>query len=232
MSKHTAWTYAKAAKQFLVWAMREGEEVEAEVKLPRLPKKLVETLTREEVKQMEETASNERDALIVRVLADSGVRVGELIQLRREDIGEQDRRPFLKVRGKGDRERLVPITPALYRRLLRYADRKRSKDTISDRLFLSHRRSRTTGNYEALTDSGVQQFIRDLGEVAGITKRVHPHLFRHTAATHMLRQGMNPLLVAQVLGHSSLAMIHNVYSHLTTTDMHKALMEALQRGDQ
>jgi hypothetical protein len=115
--------------------------------------------------------------------------------------------------------------------LLCYSDRQRPNDTSSDRLFLSRRRSLITGDYEALRESGVQQFIRDLAEAAGITKRVHPHLFRHSAATHMLRQGMNPLLVAQVLGHSSLAMIQGVYSHLTAADMHTALMDALKRGD-
>jgi integrase/recombinase XerD len=63
----------------------------------------------------------------------------------------------------------------------------------------------------------VQPLIRDLGEKAGIRQRVHPHLFRHAAATYMLQRGMNPLLVAQVLGHSSLVMIQRVYAHLTPT---------------
>jgi len=70
--------------------------------------------------------------------------------------------------------------------------------------------------------------IRDLGERAGSGKRVHPHLFRHSAATYMLQRGMNPLLVAQVLGHSSLAMIQRVYAHLTPTDAHQALMQVLR----
>ena len=73
--------------------------------------------------------------------------------------------------------------------------------------------------------------MRDLGERVGLKKRVHPHVFRHSAATHMLRRGMNPLLVAQVLGHTSLAMIQNVYSHLTATDAHLALMSALKEAD-
>jgi integrase len=90
LSKHTAWTYAKAAKLFLAWAKEEGEKVEAEVRLPRLPKRLVDTLDREEVQRLENAARNQRDALIVRVLADSGVRVGELVRLRISDVLEQD----------------------------------------------------------------------------------------------------------------------------------------------
>lgn len=231
LSKQTAWTYAKAAKRFLAWLKTEGEAVDGEVQLPRLPKRLVETLDRDEIQRLEDAAQTERDALIVRVLADTGMRVGELVRLRLNDLVERERHAFLKVRGKGDRERLVPMAPMLHRRLARYAERQRPRDASSDRLFLSRRRSRLTGDYEPLTESGVQQFIRDLGERAGLRKRVHPHVFRHSAATHMLRRGMNPLLVAQVLGHSSLAMIQNVYAHLTPVDAHAALMAALKQEE-
>lgn len=228
LSKHTAWSYAKAAKGLVAWAKKEGADIEGQVQLPRLPKRLVDTLTRDEIQRLEDAASTERDALIVRILADTGIRVGELVQLRARDLSEQERNLFIKVRGKGDRERLVPVTSALFRRLTRYATKQRPEDTASDRLFLSRRRSRTSTDYAALTESGVQQLIRDLGEKAGVKKRVHPHVFRHSAATHMLRRGMNPLLVAQVLGHTSLAMIQNVYAHLTPTDAHLALMAALR----
>ncbi|HVD02205.1 MAG TPA: tyrosine-type recombinase/integrase [Candidatus Dormibacteraeota bacterium] len=229
LSKHTAWSYAKAAKGLVAWARGEGEKIEGDVTVPKLPKKLVEVLSREEIQQLEDAATSERDGLIIRLLADTGIRVGELVQLRLRDVAERDRDPFLKIRGKGDRERLVPVSPALYRRLTRYAERQRPKDTNSERLFLSRRRSRTTGDYDALTESGVQQLVRDLDERAGIQKRVHPHVFRHSAATHMLRRGMNPLLVTQVLGHTSLAMIQQVYAHLTPTDAHQALMAALRQ---
>lgn len=231
LSKHTAWSYAKAAKGLVAWAKGEGEQIEGQVTLPKLPRKLVDVLSREEVQRLEDAAGAERDALIIRLLADSGIRVGELVRLRLADVAERERNPFIKVRGKGDRERLVPLAPVLYRRLVRYGERQRPKDTSSDHLFLSRRRSRVSGDYEALTESGVQQLVRDIGERAGLQKRVHPHVFRHSAATHMLRRGMNPLLVAQVLGHTSLAMIQNVYAHLTPTDAHVALMAALRAED-
>lgn len=233
LSKYTAWSYAKAAKQFVAWLKKEGEDVAptADVQLPRLPRRLVETLDRDEIQRLEDSALAERDALIVRVLADTGLRVGELTGLRVSDIVSRETHPFLKVRGKGDRERLVPLTPTLHRRLVRYAERQRPADAASDRLFLARRRSVRTGDYEPLTESGVQQLVRELGERARIGKRVHPHVFRHSAATHMLRRGMNPLLVAQVLGHSSLAMIQNVYAHLTPVDAHAALVAALRVDD-
>jgi integrase/recombinase XerD len=204
--------------------------VEARVTLPGLPKRLVETLSREEIQRLEDAAASERDKLIVRVLADTGIRVGELVRLRLQDLVDRDRRFFPKVRGKGDRERLVPLAPRLYNRLRRHIG-QRPQDIDSDRLFLSLRRDYRTSAYEPLTESGVQQMIRDLGERAGIVRRIHPHLFRHSAATRMLRRGMNPLLVANVLGHASLAMIQSTYAHLTATDAHAALMDGL-RGEE
>jgi len=70
--------------------------------------------------------------------------------------------------------------------------------------------------------------VRDLAERAGLRQHVTPHVVRHSAATWMLRRGMNCLLVAQVLGHSSLEMITKVYCHLTPTDAHRELMAALR----
>jgi integrase/recombinase XerD len=69
--------------------------------------------------------------------------------------------------------------------------------------------------------------IRALGEVAGIRKRVYPHLVRHSFATDYLRRGDNPILLQQILGHSSLAMITQTYQHLTLTDAHEELMRVL-----
>jgi integrase len=235
LSRNTVWSYVKAVRGFLAWAKAEGEGVDAEAKLPKLPQRHIDVLTRDEVQRMEDIADSERDKLIVRMLADTGVRVGELVKLRERDLVEQSRtEAFLRVVGrsqgggaKGDRYRMVPLSPALARRVRRYAERSRPADATSDRLFVSRRRS-TNGGYEAITESGVQQMVRDLADRAGIRKRVHPHLFRHSAATFMLQRGMNPLLVAQVLGHSSLAMIQRVYAHLTPTDAHHALMRALR----
>lgn len=231
LSEHSIWTYVKAVNRFVRWLKEEGEEVTAEGrKLPKLPKKLVTVLSRENIARLEAVAAAERDKLIVRVLADTGIRVGELVKLTISAFEERSGSYFLKVSGKGARERLVPLDRTLYRRLRRYADHRLGD---SDRLLLALRRS-PSGDYPPLTENGVQQMVRDLAEKAGLPQHVTPHVFRHSAATWMLRRGMNPLLVAQVLGHSSLDMIQNVYSHLTPTDAHRELMSALRsdREDQ
>jgi integrase/recombinase XerD len=225
LSEQSIWTYMKAVNRFVRWLREEGEQVAAEGrKLPKLPKKLVEVLSREEVAQLEAAAQNERDKLIIRVLADGGLRVGELVKLRTTDLEEQHGSCFLKVRGKGNRERLVPVDRTLYRRLRRYAV---ARPGDSERIFVALRRG-PGGDHPPLTENGVQQMVRELAEIAGLKRRVSPHTFRHSAATWMLRSGMNPLLVAQVLGHTSLDMIQNVYSHLTPTDAHRELIRALQ----
>jgi integrase/recombinase XerD len=69
--------------------------------------------------------------------------------------------------------------------------------------------------------------IRALGDVAGIQRRVYPHLVRHSFATDYLRRGGNPILLQQILGHTSLAMITQTYQHLTFTDAHEELMRVL-----
>lgn len=226
LSRHTTHTYIRHVRQFLTWAQREGE-APALVKpqLPRLPRRVLDVLSRKELDDLESAAPTERDKLIVRLLADTGLRVGELCGLRLDDVRRHERGALLKVRGKGDKERLVPLRPELARRLERYT-RHRSPDAHGDRLFVSLRRGRG-GLYDQLTPSGVAQLLRGVAFRAGMTKRVHPHLLRHSFATEALRRGMNPVQLAQILGHSGLRMIDSVYSHLTATDAYDAMMRML-----
>lgn len=228
MSKHSGHAYTRAINHFLAWATQEGESVAVKAQLPRLPRQLVDVLSREEIQAMEDAAQTERDKLIVRTLGDTGIRVGELVALGPSDLLAQGRNQYLKVRGMGSRERVVPLPPALYRRLRRYADRNRPAETQSDRLFLALRRS-PFGVFDALTTSGISQLLRILAAGAGIKKRVHPHLLRHSFATWALTRGMNPLTLAQILGHSSLVMIQNVHAHLTPADSYDALLKVLAR---
>jgi integrase len=93
-------------------------------------------LSRDEINRLERSAGNERDRLIVRVLADTGIGVAELASLTVNDILERDRTDYLVVNGKGARQRVVPLTPELSKRLRRFV-RSRSGGSSSDRLFLS-----------------------------------------------------------------------------------------------
>jgi integrase/recombinase XerD len=226
LSKATVHSYMRAINTFLAWAKEHGEKVNARAQLPSMRRRVLDTLSRDDVTRMEDCAATERDKLIVRVLADTGMRLSELLGLTTSDIRTEGGRNLLKIRGKGDRERLVPITPTLARRLCKLADKSRS-ESASERVFVGLRRSSDSGDYAPLTQSGVQQMISELGYAAGMTRRVHPHLFRHSMATDFLRRGGNPLLLQQILGHTSLAMITATYSHLTISDAHAELMRIL-----
>ncbi len=228
LSRHTIASYVRSINVFLSWAQSEGEAVAARAKAPKTNRRLIDVLSRDEITAMEDAAATERDKLIVRLLADTGIRVGELVGLTVHDLIERDRTHYLRVGGKTG-ERMVPI-PRLYRRLLRYAQRGRPRDVLSDRLFISLRR-RPGGDYGPLTPSGVEQVIQELGASAGIAKRVYPHLLRHSYATWTLTRGMNPIMLAHILGHTSLAMIQNVYSHLTPTDAYEAMVRTLAEDE-
>jgi integrase len=203
-----------------------GEKVEARAPLPKLSRPVIDVLTRAEIQAMEDAADNERDKFIVRLLADTGIRRSEMLALRTTDIIEGDGRHTLKIRGKGDKERLVPLAPALARRLRRFAEKTR-QDANSTRIFISLRRRPNSGEYRPLTTSGLGQMIRILAETAKIDERVHPHLFRHSFATQMLRKGMNPLILQQTRGHADLTMITKTYSHLDQDDAYEATLKAL-----
>jgi integrase/recombinase XerD len=228
LSRFSVHTYVRTVGQFLSWCRKEGEAATGKPQLPRLPRRLLDVLSRTELAAMENAAPYERDKLIIRVLADTGLRAGELCGLRAEDLMRNDRRAYLKVQGKGLQERLVPLPPALVRRIDRY-QRARPVDADTDRLFIGVRRT-IGGGYEGLTPSGVLQLVHGAAERAGITKRVHSHLLRHSFATEALRRGMNPIQLARILGHNSLRMIESVYSHLTPDDGYDALIAMLGRA--
>jgi integrase len=163
ISKATVHSYLRAINSFLTWARAQGEASAARGRLPSMRKRVLDTLTREEIQAMEDAATTKRDKLIVRVLADTGLRLGELLALRPAATRSEAGKHVLKAPGreratgrrgwvgdKDDRERLVPISAGLARRLRRFADRGRP-DATSDRLFLTLRRghSRTVSPHSA-----------------------------------------------------------------------------------
>lgn len=227
LSRHSVHAYVRNVNLFLTWARRQGEAVEAKGQLPKLPRRDVDVLSRQEIASMEAAAPTERDKLIIRILADTGMRNGELVGLRPADIVERNRTHFLRItRAKGGDSRLAPIMPDLARRLRRFADRGRPDDS-PDRLFVALRRS-PNGRIAPLQESGVLQMVRDIAARAHLQKRVYPHLFRHSFITEALRREMNPLMVAKIVGHSSLVMIQRNYEHLVVDDTYDALSRMLR----
>ncbi|MEO8744862.1 MAG: tyrosine-type recombinase/integrase [Candidatus Dormiibacterota bacterium] len=232
LSRESVRSYVRELSQFLKWAQK-SEVVGAKVQAKRPSKehRLLNVLSREEIKRLEDAATAERDKLIIRLLADTGVRLGELLGLRREDLLDQDRRErYIKVRGKGARDRRVPLTPTLFTRLRRYADHGR-RGAASQRIFVTTRKSVKTGELEPLAARSVQNMITYAAQAAGIERPVYPHLFRHSFATHALRGKMNVVQLQNILGHADLTMISTVYGHLSDTDSYAAMLTLLRDED-
>ena len=148
----------------------------------------------------------------------------ELTRLDAGDLIRGGRQVHLRVHGKRDRIRDVPLPPNLVRRVERLIA-SRPVGRTSDAIFLSHRR-RGLGDYDALTTGGVYQVVKEAVARAGMSKRVFPHLLRHSWMTEMLRCGMNPIQLSFIAGASTEVIAKN-YAHLTRDDAYEAMIRAL-----
>ena len=180
-SRQSVKTYMSAINRFLAWCHEEEGLARLRGPQPTVERRVLDVLSREEIQRVQDAAVNDRDRLLVRVLADTGVRVGELRRLRVNDVVSQGRERYLRVRGRatvrhgGVKERLVPITPRLHMRLDRFVRRERPH-CGTDRMFVTLTRGRS-GDYEPISEPSIQHLLKLLGRKAGLEKRVHPHLF-------------------------------------------------------
>ncbi len=228
LSRYSVHAYVRPVRQMLTWAASIGEDIKGKPQLPRRSKPHHDILTRDEIDQLERAAGSERDRLIIRILADCGLRLSELTGLREQDIVRSGRQAHLRVLGKLSRVRDVPIAPPLLRRLERYVSYL-PEGRSDGRVFVASRRGRD-GEYNALATNGVYQAIRDAQARAGMTKRVHPHLFRHSWMTEMLRKGMNPIQLSVIAG-ASMGVIAEHYTHLTRDDAYDAMLRLFSSSD-
>jgi integrase/recombinase XerD len=144
----------------------------------------------------------------VETLYGCGLRVSELVDLRISDIFDDEE--YVVVHGKGDKQRLVPISPVALKLISDYVEQVRSLLTVKrgseDVLFLNRRGGR-------LSRVMVFYIIKDLCELAGIRKQVSPHTLRHSFATHLLEGGANLRAIQQMLGHESITTTE-IYVHI------------------
>lgn len=180
---------------------------------PKIPKHLPAVLTIEEVERMLAVMDlsypqERRDHCMVEVLYSCGLRVTELCSLKISDMYLDE--GFLRVEGKGSKQRLVPVSPRAVRELqLWLAERREIKIKAGeeDFVFVSHQRGRRVSRITVFHN------IKDYAMRAGIQKNISPHTFRHTFATHLLEGGANLRAIQQMLGHESLGTTQ-IYTHL------------------
>ncbi|CAN5315176.1 site-specific tyrosine recombinase XerD [soil metagenome] len=180
---------------------------------PKTKRKLPDTLSYEEIvsiiASIELSApSGPRDKALLETLYSSGLRVSELIDLRLSRLRFDE--GYVRVLGKGNKERLVPIGADAIKYITIYVDEVRRHQTISknseDHVFLNHRGGK-------ISRQMVFDLIKSLAQKAGIHKTISPHTFRHSFATHLVEGGANLRAVQQMLGHESITTTE-IYTHL------------------
>lgn len=186
-----------------------------EIRYPRaLYLEQIETLFERNKERTDEY--QKRDQAIIELLYASGVRVSELVNLKLQDIDLANR--TLRVMGKGRKERLAPFSVSARKTLIDYLKNSRiklldrnKKEYNVDYLFLN-----SHGN--KLTTRGVEYILNDIEKKTGCNYGLHPHIFRHSFATHLLEGGADLRVIQELLGHESLNTTQ-VYTHVTEEAM-------------
>ncbi len=190
---------------------------------PQIGQHLPEYLTVEEVDMMEAAIDlskweGQRNKAIIETLFSCGLRVTELVNLKKSDVFEEEK--FIRVHGKGNKERLVPISGKALKEIgLWYLDRNlmNIKAGEEDYVFLNRRGAH-------LTRTMILIMIKNTALDAGIKKTISPHTLRHSFATALLKGGADLRVIQALLGHESIGTTE-VYTHLETSDLRKAILE-------
>lgn len=190
---------------------------------PKIGFKLPEVLTVEEIDNIISTVDlskneGQRNRAILETLYSCGLRVSELTNLKLSDLYFDE--GFIKVDGKGNKQRLVPISPRAIKEIkLYFMDRNRVniKKGYEDYVFLSRRGTN-------LSRIMIFHLIKELAEATGIIKNISPHTFRHSFATHLLEGGANLRAIQCMLGHESIATTE-IYTHIDRNMLRSEIIE-------
>ena len=187
----------------------------------RLKRVLPESLTTQEVDDLlavhnEKTDKGLRDKAIFELMYSSGLRVSEICSLKIEDIFFDEK--YLKICGKGKRERIVPINDKALDILKRYIQTSRVvmvKGKKTSELFLNFRGDK-------ISRVGIWKIVKEAMKKSGIEKNVYPHTLRHSFATHLLQHGADLRSVQRMLGHSDITTTE-IYTHVDSTHLKKQI---------
>lgn len=191
--------------------------------MPQIGEHLPEVLSVEEIDSIIAAADlheqeGQRNRTIIEMLYSCGLRVSELCELRLSDIFRAE--GFVRVTGKGRKQRLVPISDRALRELSLWEEDRANiniRPGYEDYVFLSFTRGRK------LSRITVFYIVRLLAARAGIRKEISPHTFRHSFATHLLEGGANLRAIQEMLGHQSISTTE-IYTHLDTTRLREEIL--------
>lgn len=199
-------THINTLRAFFGWLTVE-EKIKknpmAKIKSLKLDKKGArQALTVEELERLRDACRGYREKALVEFLVSSGCRLSEVAQLRAADLNLADR--SVQVTGKGDKDRVVYFSVRARLMIEEYMMQRKG----GDGLFVSSK-----SPYEPLKPRAIQRIVHSLSERAGLEGRVHPHLLRHTFATHALNGGMDVTVIQRLLGHEDIATTQ-IYAEL------------------
>ncbi len=218
-------------RSFFKYLVRENiltQNPAAGIATPKKEKKLPSFMNPDEITKLLEAPSRnnweeKRDKAILEMLYSSGLRVSELAGLNHDDLDFFQ--GLVRVRGKGKKERIVPVGQTALNVLRAYLDMKAPREAanaIKKPLFISRIGSR-------LTDRSVRRMILKYVKRTGLGKEISPHTFRHSFATHMLDRGADLRSVQELLGHANLSTTQ-IYTHVTTQRLKDAYAAAHPRA--
>jgi integrase/recombinase XerD len=196
---------------------------------PKIGNKLPQVLSVDEIDNIQgaidlSKPEGIRDHCIIEVLYSCGLRISELTNLQISDLFLDE--GFIRIHGKGDKERLVPISAKAIKELRIWLDVRKHIEIQSghqDYVFVS----RTRG--KKLSRISLFVFIRKYAQKAGITKEISPHTFRHSFATHLLQGGANLRAVQEMLGHSDISTTQ-IYANMNQNKLREVYKRAHPRG--
>ncbi|MDI6861244.1 MAG: site-specific tyrosine recombinase XerD [Caldisericia bacterium] len=177
---------------------------------PKNEKKLPQVLTVEEIEKLinvidNKTLKGKRDRAIVELLYSSGLRVSEIINLKVSDLDFENN--YLKCFGKGSKERIVPFGELAKTYIVDYLEERKKLKIESEFLFINKKG-------EKLLRQHINNILKRYSKKAKLKKRVHPHMLRHSFATHLLERGADLRSVQELLGHVDISTTQ-IYTHLT-----------------
>ena len=166
--------------------------VKIDIPHPKRNKPIPEVLSVDEVRKLIDSINNVKHKLIVKLMYGCGLRVGEVVGLRKSDFLFDENLIHIKM-AKGRKDRMVKIPESLHQELLIF-----SELNPNDRVFF------VSGRGGKLTTSTIQAIVKNASAKAGIEKNVHPHTLRHSFATHLLENGTDIRIIQKLLGHSDI----------------------------
>ena len=197
---------------------------------PKIGRHLPEVLTVEEIDRMIDCidmskAEGQRNRAIIETLYGCGLRVSELVTLKLSQLYVDER--YLVIQGKGNKQRIVPISPVAIEQISLYLEQTRSRQVVKkgseDILFLNRRGA-------MLTRQMIFHIVKQLCELAGIRKVISPHTLRHSFATHLLEGGANLRAIQQMLGHESITTTE-IYVHIDRSRLRDEILQHHPRNN-